>query len=168
MASNRDLNTRTKKTPRYSDRLKSKVVRAFQRTFFLNKAAAEVGVLRSTVEEWLETDPKFAKRIDLIRRELADQWEQVAVGRAIMGHRKPVIYKGVQAVGHDGQPLFTTEPSDALMLAILKAHHPAYQGKDEVVDKIAGTFAALVKEATSTKPPTLDNHERKRLGIPNG
>lgn len=84
----------------------------------ITHAARTVGAGRSTVYEWRDEDPEFARRWDEAYAEGADTIEQEAFRRAVQGiEGRPVTFRG-QVVAE------MTEYSDTLLLALLKARKP--------------------------------------------
>jgi hypothetical protein len=78
---------------------------------------------RTTHYVWMREDPTYRERFEEARQQAARGLEDEAVRRAWHGVRKPVLYKGKQ-VYIQGEPLFETEYSDALLALLLKANDP--------------------------------------------
>jgi AcrR family transcriptional regulator len=81
------------------------------------RAAAAVGVSRSTVYEYRSTDEAFATEWDQAVEDGTDTIEDEAYRRAVEGVDEPVFYKGDE-VGH------VRKYSDTLLIVLLKARRP--------------------------------------------
>lgn len=90
---------------------------ALRDTANVRRSADAAAVARSTVYAERVTDAEFARRWDEALEDACDLLEAAAWKRAVEGVEKPV-YQGGQLVGH------VQEYSDALTLALLKAHRP--------------------------------------------
>jgi hypothetical protein len=91
-----------------------------------NKAAlAEIGVRASRKQiAVLLADPEFRETYEEARGRHPDQLEAEALRRAVDGVDEPVFHDG-EVVGH------VRKYSDRLLMAILKARHPAYRERVE-------------------------------------
>lgn len=98
----------------------------------VNHAAELVGVTASTVYDHRKFDPVFAEEMQFAREAWIDETLiETAVQRATQGYKKPIIG------GRERNEIVTyeTQYSDALHLALLKAHRPEFRDKTaDVVD----------------------------------
>ncbi|MBF0184357.1 MAG: hypothetical protein HQM06_08205 [Magnetococcales bacterium] len=93
---------------------------ALTETGCLGHACRAVGVSRQAVHEWRHNDPAFAEAVEEALEHAADTLELAARKRAVEGVQEPV-YQGGELVGH------TVRYSDNLLLALLRAHRPAFR-----------------------------------------
>jgi hypothetical protein len=80
-------------------------------------------VHRQTHYFWMREDPTYPRRFKEAEVQAARALEDEAVRRAREGIRKPVLHRGKQ-VYVQGEPLFTIEYSDSLLMFLLKAYDP--------------------------------------------
>jgi hypothetical protein len=80
-------------------------------------------VHRQTHYFWMREDQTYPRRFKEAEVQAARSLEDEAVRRARAGIRRPVLHKGKQ-VYVQGEPLFTTEYSDSLLMFLLKANNP--------------------------------------------
>lgn len=92
-------------------------LKALALTGVVAKAAAAIGMDRSTVSRW-RADPAFSQAWDEALEEAADRLEAEAIRRAVEGVEEPV-YQGGQLVGT------RTVYSDMLLGKLLGANRPA-------------------------------------------
>jgi hypothetical protein len=71
----------------------------------------------------MREDQTYPRRFKEAEVQAARSLEDEAVRRARAGIRRPVLHKGKQ-VYVQGEPLFTTEYSDSLLMFLLKANNP--------------------------------------------
>ncbi|MBF0184687.1 MAG: terminase [Magnetococcales bacterium] len=93
---------------------------ALAETGCLGHACRAVGVSRQAVHEWRRDDQVFAGAVEEALEQAADQLEIAARRRAVEGVQEPV-YQGGQQVG------IVQRYSDTLLLALLRAHRPAFR-----------------------------------------
>jgi hypothetical protein len=79
----------------------------------------------------MRDNPTYPARIEEARRQAAQGLEDEAVRRARYGVKKPVLYKGKQ-VCIQGEPLYETEYSDALLALLLKANDPMFRDRQTI------------------------------------
>lgn len=124
-------------------------------------AAAEGLVDRSTVYDWIESDPKFAEAFRLAKEEAGDRLEEEARRRAHDGWLEPVFSKGVRAwdgVDEDGNvvhpeseravrvvPALMRKYSDRLLEILLKGAKPEkYRERFEHTGRDGGPIENVV------------------------
>jgi hypothetical protein len=69
--------------------------------------------------------------VDQTQELIGSMAEDAAVERGIHGVRKLVLYRG-RAVKVKGQPLYETQYSDTLLLAVLRKFKPEYRERQAV------------------------------------
>jgi hypothetical protein len=87
-------------------------------------AAAAAGVARCVPYGHRKTDDAFAKGWEQAEEIAADRLEAEAWRRGVEGIEEPVISLGKVVQGADGEPLIVRRYSDAVLLALLRAHRP--------------------------------------------
>lgn len=88
------------------------------------EACPAVGASWSLMTKWRREDPRFAREYDEALRHGRSALLDVAVDRALYGAFKPVVDEMGQLVG------WTREPSDAVLLALLKRMLPERSGSE--------------------------------------
>jgi hypothetical protein len=99
---------------------------AYGRTGRIGQAAEAAKVNRGTHHTWLRDSAAYRLAFEQTAELIGSMAEDAAVERAIHGIKKLVTYRG-RAIKVNGQPLYETEYSDQLLLAILKKVIPAYR-----------------------------------------
>lgn len=84
------------------------------------RASRSAQVHRQTHYFWMQEDPTYPPRFKAARQCAAQALEDEAVRRAHEGIRRPLLHKGKQ-VYINGEPAFTVEYSDQLLMFLLKA-----------------------------------------------
>jgi hypothetical protein len=87
-------------------------------------AADSAGINRTLPYSWRKHDDAFDVAYKDALESGTDALRDEARRRA-MGIQKPVMFSGKQVVGADGEPLFTVEYSDVLLMFLLKSRAPA-------------------------------------------
>jgi hypothetical protein len=87
-------------------------------------AVAMAGTSRSRVYELRKADPAFAADWDEAEEIATDRLEDEARRRAVEGVPEPLVSGGKIVRDGDGQPIAIRRYSDALLLALLRAHRP--------------------------------------------
>ncbi len=100
-----------------------KFLAAFAACGSILPASRSAQIDRGSHYSWMRTDPTYPERFRQAEIEAARALEDEAVRRARAGIRRPVLHKGKQ-VYVPGEPLFTTEYSDSLLMFLLKANNP--------------------------------------------
>jgi hypothetical protein len=92
-------------------------LQSYEQHGYVGRAASEAGVHRTTVYDWLKSDPEFAADVETAEKAVLERMEEEADRRAIQGMRKPVFYRG-DVCGH------VQEYSDNLLMFRMKALAP--------------------------------------------
>lgn len=77
----------TKYDPKYCEMIIEHMSDGASMTSF----AAEIGVARSTINEWGEKNPEFSEAINIAKAKCASWWERVARSAAVGGESTPAI-----------------------------------------------------------------------------
>jgi hypothetical protein len=101
----------------------SRFLAAFAACGSIERASRSAQVHRQTHYFWMREDLTYPRRFKEAEVQAARALEDEAVRRAREGIRKPVLHRGKQ-VYVQGEPLFTTEYSDSLLMFLLKASNP--------------------------------------------
>lgn len=96
---------------------KAAFLKSLEETHIVTDAARAAGVHRSTVYDWYEKDPEFAKLWDETVERSTELLEREAYRRAAVGVEEPVFYQGKQ-VGK------VKRFSDTLLMFLIKARKP--------------------------------------------
>ena len=99
-------------------------LKALSDTGSVTAAVAMAGTSRSRVYELRKADPAFAADWDEAEEIAADRLEDEARRRAVEGVPEPLVSAGKIVRDDDGQPIAIRRYSDALLLALLRAHRP--------------------------------------------
>ena len=99
-------------------------LKALADTGSVTAAVAVTGTSRSRVYELRKVDPAFAAEWDEAEEIAADRLENEARRRGVEGVPEPLVSGGRIVRDDDGQPIAIRRYSDALLLALLKAHRP--------------------------------------------
>lgn len=111
----------------------------------ITRAAEAAAVGRTTVYEWREGDPAFAKAWDDALEAGIDLLEEEARRRAVEGVERPVVAMGKIARDDDGNVLKIREYSDTLLALMLKAKRPQqYRERVDVNAKHSGGISLNV------------------------
>ncbi|WP_217633896.1 hypothetical protein [Hymenobacter psychrophilus] len=103
-----------------------------------SKAARAAGVARSWAYECRDTDPSFAQEWDEALEIAADKLEEQAWARANFEGVQYKFDKAGNPLLHPvtGEPYFERVGSDAVLMALLKAHRPEkFKDRQEVTGK---------------------------------
>ena len=129
-------------TQRQSVRVKHAFLAAYARYGNIGYSAAQVGVHRNSVYQWLERDEKFAAAFHQAEAAAVEVLEQEAWRRAVEGspYERTSYWHG-EPVGTDRK----IEYSDALMTLLLRARAPEkYREKLDVnVQQVVKTVVGL-------------------------
>ncbi len=99
-------------------------LKALADTGSVTAAVAVAGTSRSRAYELRRADPAFAADWDEAEETAADRLEDEARRRGVEGVPEPLVSGGKVVRDDDGQPIAIRRYSDALLLALLKAHRP--------------------------------------------
>jgi hypothetical protein len=99
-------------------------LKALADTGSVSAAAAMAGTSRSRVYELRKADPAFAADWDEAEEIAADRLQDEARRRAVEGVPEPLVSAGKIVRDDEGQPIAIRRFSDALLLALLRAHRP--------------------------------------------
>jgi hypothetical protein len=99
-------------------------LQALAGTGSVTAAVTMSGTSRSRVYDLRKADPTFAADWDEAEEIAADRLEDVARRRAVDGVPEPLVSAGKIVRDDDGQPMAIRRYSDALLLALLRAHRP--------------------------------------------
>ena len=124
------------------------------------EAASSVGVSRSTIYNWREADPAFAKAWEFAYENGTDVYEKVAQDRAINGGVKTIT-------DSDGKISTIVQTSDRMLELILRGRRPQvysnayfqhqYSGKVEVKHKLKTIEQARQRLLElGITPPTIE------------
>jgi len=129
-------------TPRQSVRVKHAFLQQYCRYGNIGYSAAQVGVHRNTIYDWLEHDEQFALAFRQAEAAAVEVLEQEAWRRAVEGspYERTSYWHG-EPVGTDRK----IEYSDALMTLLLRARAPEkYREKLDVsVQQVVKTVVGL-------------------------
>jgi hypothetical protein len=114
---------------RLTDARRRAFLRALAETGNVTAAVEAAGTSRSRVYELRKADPPFALAWEEAEETAADALEAEARRRAVIGVLEPVVSAGKVVRDDDGQPIAIRRYSDALLLALLRAHRPQRRGK---------------------------------------
>ena len=98
----------------------SRFLAAFGGLGNINNASRAAKIGRTTHYWWLKTDPTYQARFEAARQRAVDTLADEAVRRARDGVKRLVTYQG-KAVRHEGQVVWETLYSDAILMFLLKA-----------------------------------------------
>lgn len=131
-------------TPRQSVRVKHAFLATYARYGNIGYSAVQVGVVRSTIYDWLEHDEQFALGFRQAEAAAVEVLEQEAWRRAVEGspYTRTSYWHG-EPVGTDSK----IEYSDALMTLLLKARAP-----DKYRDKLDVNVQQVVKTVVGLDP----------------
>lgn len=120
-------------------------LKAYSKCGIVGHACDAVGISRSTVHQWRDTDQEFKKRMLAAHEDALDLAELELRRRGIEGVEEPVIfsgkvvykrdpYTGEIIVDDDGQPIPLTinRRSDRLLEVFMQAKRPEYNRKSGV------------------------------------
>jgi hypothetical protein len=99
-------------------------LKALADTGSVTAAVAVAGTSRSRVYELRKVDPTFAAAWEEAEEVAVDELEAEARRRAVDGVPEPLVSAGKIVRDDDGQPIAIRRYSDALLLALLRAHRP--------------------------------------------
>jgi hypothetical protein len=99
---------------------------AYSRSARIGQAAEAAKINRQTHHTWLRDSTAYQQAFAQTQDLIGSMAEDASIERAIHSIKKLVTYKG-RTVKVNGQPLYETEHSDQLLLAILKKFIPAYR-----------------------------------------
>jgi hypothetical protein len=105
-------------TPRQSGQRKKVFLEHFRVQGNISRTCRAIGLNRSTVYEWQETDDQFVHDFRQAEIEATETMEAEAYRRAVEGTAKPVFHQGAQCGT-------VQEYSDTLLIFMLKARNPA-------------------------------------------
>jgi hypothetical protein len=108
-------------TPRQSGQRKKVFLEHFRVQGNISRTCRAIGLNRSTVYEWQETDDQFVHDFRQAEIEATETMEAEAYRRAVEGTAKPVFHQGAQCGT-------VQEYSDTLLIFMLKARNPARAG----------------------------------------
>jgi hypothetical protein len=118
---------------------------------------------RNPVEEKPMTNDSVENNSATPTPEAARALEDEAVRRARVGIRKPVLHKGKQ-VYVQGEPMYTTEYSDSLLMFLLKAYNPErFRDRMEQTNLLDITVEMLTCEQLDALAEHLIRKERGHL-----
>jgi hypothetical protein len=118
---------------------------AYAATGVISSAAKSASVARSQHYAWLRDDPEYAEAFKQAHEEAIETLEAEVRQRALTGSQRPYVYQGEQvyelkldengkpvkengANVHDyTKPVMITEPSDTLLMFLVKRHKPEYR-----------------------------------------
>ncbi len=124
----------------FGPKARNKFLEVLEDTGNISESLRAIGTRRASLKRYLNTHPEFAKLYHAALGTGIESIHDEAIRRARDGVEQNVWYKG-EVVGTD------TKHSDALMLALLKAHHPAFRDKIEVSGPDGGPIElAAVKQ----------------------
>jgi hypothetical protein len=120
-------------------------------------AAEAAGVSRACAYLTRQNDDAFAKAWEEAEEVAADRLEAEAWRRGVEGIEEPVISLGKVVQGADGEPLIIRRYSDAVLLALLRAHRPEkYRERSsveiDVSDKLWERLEAARQRAIANSP----------------
>lgn len=127
----------------------------------ITRACAAIKVNRSTVYEWRDADPDFAKAFASAREQGAEVLEDEIRRRAFEGVERPLIHDGKQvrlsvkcANGKTRRELATVRTfSDTLAIFLLKGAMPEkYRERQETKHEAGVSLAELIAQSFH-KPP---------------
>ena len=119
---------------------------------------------RTTHYVWMREDPTYRARFEEARQQAVQGLEDEAVRRAWHGVRKPVLYKGKQ-VYIQGEPLYETEYSDALLIILLKANDPERFGDRQRITIDLKDWDGDISKLSPAQVDALFEIALKRAGI---
>src|SRR5215472_8517145 len=129
----------------------------------IERSCRSARVHRQTHYYWMRTDPTYPERFRQAEVRAARALEDEAVRRARIGIRKPVLHKGKQ-VYVQGEPLYTTEYSDSLLMFLLKAYNPEkFRDRMEQTNLLDITVEMLTCEQLDALAEHLIRKERGNL-----
>jgi len=130
-------------TPRQSVQRKKVFLDHFRVQGNISRTCRAIGLNRSTVYEWQETDDQFVHDFRQAELEATETMEAEAYRRAVDGTAKPVFHQGMQCGT-------VQEYSDTLLIFMLKARNPAkYREKSETEVTVKGGVTILLPERTT-------------------
>jgi hypothetical protein len=99
---------------------------SYRRSGHIGRAAETAKINRQSHPLWLKQSAEYRLAWDQTQEVIGSMAEDAAVERGIHGVRKLVLYRG-RPVKVNGQPLYETEYSDQLLLAVLRKFRPEYR-----------------------------------------
>jgi hypothetical protein len=127
-------------TPRQSGQRKKVFLEHFRVQGNISRTCRAIGLNRSTVYEWQETDDQFVHDFRQAEIEATETMEAEAYRRAVEGTAKPVFHQGAQCGT-------VQEYSDTLLIFMLKARNPAkYREKTESEVTVKGGVTIFLPE----------------------
>jgi hypothetical protein len=104
---------------------------AYSRCAHIGQAAKTAKVNRQSHPLWLKESAVYRAAWDQTLELIGSMAEDAAVERGIHGVKKLVLYKG-RPVKVNGKPLYETEYSDQLLLAVLRKFKPEYKERQAI------------------------------------
>ena len=141
--------------PPENDNLTPKMQRflaAYARCARINQAAKTAKVAKQSHYNWLEESEAYRRTFARTQAMIGDLAEDACVERAIFGVAKPVLHQG-QEVRLNGKPLYETEYSDSLLLALLRRFKPEFRertttehtGSLEITERLEAARKRLIE-----------------------
>lgn len=118
------------------DHLKGPFLEALKVKHFVTQACDTVGIGRTTVYEWRDADPDFARAMDEVKERTLDLVRAEAFRRAVDGVDEPVTVAGERET--------VKRYSDGLIAKILQAHDPAFKENVGAAATVNVTFVQMV------------------------
>jgi hypothetical protein len=104
---------------------------AYRRSGHIGHAAETAKINRQSHPLWLKESAEYRLAWDQTQELIGSMAEDAAVERGIHGVRKLVLYRG-RPVKVRGQPLYETQYSDTLLLAVLRKFKPECRERQAV------------------------------------
>jgi len=130
--------SRSRQRRRWTATTRALFLEALAETANASEALRRVGISGATAYRQRRLDPAFAQAWDDAFEAALDSLEAVAVARARIGSDKVVMEKGREVRR-------TREPSDGLLMFLLRRHRPARWGRGAIEAPAAGASTADVR-----------------------
>ena len=117
---------------KFTHKRQKRFLEALAETGNISQAVSLAGTHRSSVYAARKRDEAFAAAWDEALETATDGLKQEARRRAVVGVDEPIVSHGRLVTDEDGNAVTVKRYSDALLIALLKAHSPKFGDRTNV------------------------------------
>ena len=139
--------------------VQEKFLEAFATFGTITRAAQEVGIHRSTAQDWIKNDIVFSQAFAEALRGYRDTIRNTIHERAVIGTQTPLVARGQLVMDALGNPVMVTRHSDQLLGLLARAYLPEYKASSDDMLNVGISYSAnslIIPDITKLKTEVLE------------